>query len=386
MSLDLNPVSVSDYREVARRRLPTQLFDYLDGGSYAERTLGDNVEAFGRLKLRQRVLRDVSAIDTRSDVLGESWTIPAGLAPVGFAGMYAKRGEVQAARAANKFGVPYTLSTVGICSIEEIAKATGKPFWFQLYVIKDRGYAAELMKRAHQAGCSALVFTVDLAVLGARYRDIRNGMNAQMSVLKRLKVAADFARRVHWIKNVALGGRPLDFGNLREAVPNARGFGAFGAWVAQNLDPSMKWEDLEWVRENWPGKIIIKGVMDADDARLAMNAISPDGIVVSNHGGRQLDSTPATIDALPAIRDEVGDRTTLLLDGGIRSGLDIVKARARGADACLMGRPWVYALAARGEDGVSAMLHTMQQEMHVAMALTGFTKASEIDATAVAGG
>lgn len=384
MSLDLNPVSVSDYREVARKRLPTQLFDYLDGGSYAERTLGDNVEAFGRLKLRQRVLRDVSTIDTTAEVFGEKWTIPAALAPVGFAGMYARRGEVQAARAAEAFGVPYTLSTVGICSIEEIAKATTKPFWFQLYVIKDRGYAAELMKRAHDAGCSALVFTVDLAVLGARYRDIRNGMNTKMSAGKRLKVAADFARRVHWLKNVALGGRPLDFGNLREAVPGARGFGAFGAWVAQNLDPSMTWDDLEWVRKNWPGKIIIKGVMDADDARLAMNAISPEGIVVSNHGGRQLDSTPATIEALPAIREEVGDATTVLLDGGIRSGLDIVKALALGADACLMGRPWVYALAARGEAGVSAMLGTMKQEMHVAMALTGSTKTSEIDKSAIA--
>ena len=274
MSLDLNPVSVSDYREVARKRLPTQLFDYLDGGSYAERTLHDNVEAFSRLKLRQRVLRDVSNIDTSAEVFGEKWTIPAGLAPVGFAGMYAKRGEVQAARAAEKFGVPYTLSTVGICSIEEIAKATKKPFWFQLYVIKDRGYAAELMKRAHEAGCSALVFTVDLAVLGARYRDIRNGMNTQMTLGKRLKVAADFARRVHWIRDVALGGRPLDFGNLREAVPNARGFGEFGAWVAQNLDPSMTWDDLEWVRKNWPGRIIIKGVMDAEDARLAMKTIA----------------------------------------------------------------------------------------------------------------
>lgn len=384
MSLDLNPVSVSDYREVARKRLPTQLFDYLDGGSYAERTLHDNVEAFGRLKLRQRVLRDVSAIDTSAEVFGERWTIPAGLAPVGFAGMYAKRGEVQAARAAEKFGVPYTLSTVGICSIEEIAKATSKPFWFQLYVIKDRGYAAELMKRAHEAGCSALVFTVDLAVLGARYRDIRNGMNTKMTLGKRLKVAADFARRVHWIRNVALGGRPLDFGNLREAVPNARGFGEFGAWVAQNLDPSMTWDDLEWVRKNWPGKIIIKGVMDAEDARLAMQAVSPDGIVVSNHGGRQLDSTPATIDALPAIREEVGDRTTVLLDGGIRSGLDVVKALAMGADACLMGRAWVYALAARGEAGVTAMLGTMRQEMHVAMALTGCTNRKEIDRSAIA--
>ena len=384
MSLDLNPVSVSDYREFARRRLPTQLFDYLDGGSYAEKTLTDNVDAFGRLKLRQRVLRDVGSIDTRAEIFGETWTIPAGLAPVGFAGMFAQRGEVQAAKAAEAFGVPFTLSTVGICSIEEVAAATKKPFWFQLYVIKDRGYARELMQRAHKAGCTALVFTVDLAVLGSRYRDIRNGMNTAMPPGKRLKVAADFAQRVHWIRHVALGGQPLDFGNLRDAVPNAKGFAEFGAWVAKNLDPSMTWQDLEWVRENWPGKIIIKGVMDAEDARMAMQTLSPDGIVVSNHGGRQLDSTPATIEALPAIREETGDRTTLFLDGGVRSGLDVVKAMARGADACLLGRAWAFALAARGEQGVSAMLGTMHGEMHVAMALTGFTETREIDGSAIA--
>lgn len=384
MSLDLNPVSVSDYRELARKRLPTQLFDYIDGGSYAEATLDDNVAAFRRLKLRQRVLRDVSTVDTGTEIFGTRWKIPAALAPVGFAGMYARRGEVQAAKAAEGFGVPFTLSTVGICAIEEVAAATTTPFWFQLYVIKDRGYARALMQRAHEAGCPVLVFTVDLAVLGARYRDTRNGMNTAMSLAKRLKVAADFARRVHWLRDVALGGKPLDFGNLREAVPDAKGFGAFGMWVAQNLDPAMTWKDLEWVRANWPGKIIIKGVMDPEDARLAMAEVAPEGIVVSNHGGRQLDGTPATLDALPAIREEVGDRTTLFLDGGIRSGLDIVKAVAQGADACLLGRAWAFALAARGEAGVKAMLGTMRQEMHVAMALTGHTKVSEIGRATIA--
>jgi L-lactate dehydrogenase (cytochrome) len=384
MSLDLNPVSVSDYRELARRRLPTQLFDYIDGGSYAEATLSDNVAAFERLKLRQRVLRDVSTIDTGTEIFGRRWKIPAALAPVGFAGMYARRGEVQAAKAAEGFGVPFTLSTVGICSIEEVAKATTQPFWFQLYVIKDRGYARALMQRAHAAGCPVLVFTVDLAVLGARYRDIRNGMNTAMTLPKRLKVAADFARRVDWLRDVALGGKPLDFGNLREAVPDAKGFGEFGMWVAQNLDPAMTWKDLEWVRANWPGKIIIKGVMDPEDARLAMAEVAPDGIVVSNHGGRQLDGTPATLDALPAIREAVGDATTLFVDGGIRSGLDVVKAVAQGADACLLGRAWAFALAARGEAGVKAMLGTMRQEMHVAMALTGHTKVSEIGRATIA--
>ena len=384
MSLDLNPVSVADYRALARKRLPTQLFDYIDGGSYAEATLGDNVAAFERLKLRQRVLRDVSTIDTGVEIFGQRWTLPAALGPVGFAGMYARRGEAQAAKAAEGFGVPFSLSTVGICSIEEVAKASAQPFWFQLYVIKDRGYARALMQRAHEAGCPVLVFTVDLAVLGSRYRDIRNGMNTAMPLGKRLKVALDFARRPGWIRDVALGGKPLDFGNLREAVPDAKGFGEFGMWVARNLDPGMTWKDLEWVRANWPGKIVIKGVMDPEDARLAMAEVAPEGIVVSNHGGRQLDGTPATLDALPAIREAVGDKTTVFLDGGIRSGLDIVKAVAQGADACLLGRAWAFALAARGEAGVRAMLGTMRQEMHVAMALTGHTKVSEIGRETIA--
>ncbi len=242
-----------------------------------------------------------------------------------------------------------------------------------------------LMQRAHEAGCPVLVFTVDLAVLGARYRDTRNGMNVAMSLGKRLKVAADLARRPGWIRDVALGGKPLDFGNLREAVPDARGFGEFGMWVAQNLDPAMTWKDLEWVRANWPGKIVIKGVMDAEDARIAMAEVAPEGIVVSNHGGRQLDGTPVDARrAAAAIRAEVGDATTLLLDGGIRSGLDIVKAVAQGADACLLGRAWAFALAARGEAGVKAMLGTMRSEMNVAMALTGHTKVSEIGRETIA--
>lgn len=385
MALPLTPVSVSDYRELARRRLPRQLFDYIDGGSYEERTLADNVAAFGGIRLRQRVLRDVSTIDTRCRIFGEEWTIPAALAPVGFAGMYAQRGEVQAAKAAEAFGVPFTLSTVSICPIEEVRAATSKPFWFQLYVIKDRGYSRELLQRAHAAGCPVLVFTVDLAVLGSRYRDIRNGMGATaLAPMKRLRVAAEYARRWHWLRTVALGGRPLEFGNLREAVPEARGFAEFGMWVNRNLDPAMTWQDLEWLRANWPGKIVIKGVLDSEDARMAMSVVEPEGIVVSNHGGRQLDSAPASLDALPAIRETVGDRTTVFVDGGIRSGLDIVKALAMGADACLAGRAWAYALAARGGEGVRAMLGTFKQEMNVAMALTGCTDTGQIGKDTIA--
>jgi len=376
MSAPLTPVSVSDYRALAQRRLPRQIFDYIDGGSYEERTLAENVAAFGQVKLRQRVLRDVSKIDTGINLFGRNWTMPAALAPVGFAGMFARRGEVQAARAAEAFGVPFTLSTLGICSIEEVRAATSTPFWFQLYVIKDRGYVRELLQRAHAAACPVLVFTVDLAVLGARYRDTRNGLSG--SRIKRLRASANIAYRWHWLFNVALRGRPLDFGTVRGAVPKARGFAEFSAWIANNLDPSMTWKDLEWIRENWPGKILIKGVMDPQDASLAMSALAPDGIVVSNHGGRQLDSTPATLHALPAIREIVGDRTKLLLDGGVRNGLDVVKALAAGADACLMGRAWAYALAAQGGDGVSAILETFRREMHVAMALTGCTTSQNI--------
>lgn len=376
----LAPASVVDYRRIAERRLPRQIFDYVDGGAYEERTLADNVGAFGRVKLHQRILRDVSAVDTSTTVFGETWKIPAALAPVGFAGMLRKRGEVQAARAAEAFGVPFTLSTVSICPLEEIRKSTAKPFWFQLYVIRDRGYARELLARAHAANCSTLLFTVDLAVLGARYRDVRNGMaGVPLSPLSRAKVAFDYARRVSWLFDVPIGGKPLNFGNLVAAVKDAKGFSDFQVWINKNLDPGMTWKDLDWIRANWPGKLVIKGILDPADARSAMSAVAPDGIIVSNHGGRQLDSVLATLDALPAIREAVGGMATLFLDGGIRSGLDIVKAIARGADACLIGRAWAYALAARGEAGVLAQLRTLKREMEVAMALTGVTKTSEIN-------
>lgn len=375
----LAPASVVDFRRLAERRLPRQLFDYVDGGAYEERTLADNVAAFGRVKLHQRILRDVSAIDTSTTIFGETWKIPVALAPVGFAGMLRRRGEVQAARAAETFGVPFTLSTVSICPLEEIRKNIAKSFWFQLYVIRDRGYARELLKRAHEAGCSTLAFTVDLAVLGARYRDVRNGMGGvPLSPLARAKVAVDYARRVNWLFDVALGGRPLEFGNLVAAVKDAKGFTDFQVWINKNLDPGMTWKDLDWIRANWPGKLVIKGILDPADARAAMSAVQPDGIIVSNHGGRQLDSVLATMDALPAIREAVGGKTTLFLDGGVRSGLDIVKAMARGADACLVGRAWAYALAAQGEAGVLAQLRTFKREMEVAMALTGVTKTRDI--------
>jgi L-lactate dehydrogenase (cytochrome) len=371
------PASVADYRALAERALPRQFFDYIDGGAYEERTMRDNVAAFERIHLRQRVMRDVSSRDSSTQIFGEKWTIPVGLAPVGLAGIFAKRAEVQAAQTAEKFGVPFTLSTVGICSLEEVKAATTKPFWFQLYMMRDRGFVKSLLERASVA-CSALVVTIDLAVVGARYRDVRNGMAAPLSVAKRLASAMDFARRTKWIREVALGGRPLLFGNLSAAVPGASSLTQFRAWVDSQFDPSVTWKDLDWVRSHWKGKLILKGILDPDDAREAISSVGPDAIVISNHGGRQLDSVPATLSVVPAIREAVGTRTTILLDGGVRTGLDVVKAIARGADACLIGRPWAYAVAATGSAGVRATLRTMQREMDVAMALTGVTRVSDI--------
>jgi len=368
------PISVSDYRELTRRRLPSELFDYVDGGSYEERTLHENIASFGRVKLRSRVLRDVSKIDTSISLFDRDLTIPVALAPLGFGGMLARRGEVQAARAAENFGIPYTLSTLSICPIEEVRAGTTQPFWFQLYVVKDRGYSRELLQRAQAAGCPVLVFTVDLPVLGTRYRDVRHGVGP----LARLRSLPHLMRRWSWAYDVGLRGRPLKFGNLSAAVPKAKGFADFGAWIASNLDPSMTWKDLEWVRANWSGKILIKGVMDPQDASLAMSSIAPDGIIVSNHGGRQLDSAPSSLSALPAIREIVGDRTKLLLDGGIRTGLDVVKALASGADACLLGRAYAYALAAQGQSGVEAMLETFRREIYATLAFTGAISARSV--------
>lgn len=375
----LVPVSVEDYRVIARRNLPRMLFDYIDGGSYDEFTINRNREAFRRTLLRQRVLIDVSDIRTGVTLLGEDWTFPVGLAPVGFAGMFARRAEVQAARAARKLGVPWTLSTVGISPLEEIARRTKAPFWFQLYMLRDRGFVKAMLERAQAAGVSVLVFTVDLAVLGVRYRDVRNGMGGGLNLGGRLSVIDDYIGHLPWVWNVAFRGRPLSFGNLRGAVKGARGLADFKKWVDAQFDPSFTWADLEWVRANWPGKLVIKGVMDAEDAKAAMKAVAPEGIVVSNHGGRQLDGVPAPLEVLPSIRDAVGGETCLLMDGGVRTGIDVLKALARGADGCMIGKAWAYAVAAGGQEYIIRLLRTMQSELRVAMALTGVTRPESID-------
>ncbi len=380
--LGLAPATASDYRELARRRLPRHLFDYLDGAAYEEVTAAENRHAFAHLQLRQRVMRDVSQLNFASRVLGQELALPLVLAPLGLAGVMARRAEVQAARAAEQAGVAFCESTVSICSIEEVRAATKAPFWYQLYVMRDRGYTRSLLARAQAAGCPVLVLTVDLAVMGARYRDVRNGMGGVLSLGGKLTKAWDLLSHPRWLLDVGIRGKPLMFGNLTAAVPDASSLPAFKAWVDSQFDPRVTWSDLAWVRENWPGKILLKGVLDVEDARQAVSA-GADGIVVSNHGGRQLDSVAASAEALPRIVDAVGDKLEVLMDGGVRSGLDVVKALALGAKACMLGRAWGYAVAARGEAGVAHMLSVMRSEMNVAMALCGVTDVAALDREAL---
>jgi L-lactate dehydrogenase (cytochrome) len=348
------------------------MFEYIDGGSYAETTLKRNVEAIERIALRQRVLTDVSKLQLSTELFGQTLAMPLLLAPVGMAGLYARRGETQAARAAQKAGLPFCLSTVSICSIEEVRAATPDPIWFQLYMIKDRGYMSALLERAKAAGTKVLVFTVDLPIPGARYRDIRSGLSGILTPLDKLKRGVNGLMHPHWMWDVFLNGRPQSFGNLVEAMPNAKGTDDFSRWIGKNFDASVNWDDFDWVRERWDGPIVIKGILDAEDAKRAAE-IGAEGLVVSNHGGRQLDGVPASIEALPAISRAVGDRMTVLMDGGVRSGLDVLKALALGAKGVLIGRAWAFALGGGGEAGVSAMLTTMRHELEVAMALTGCT-------------
>ncbi len=381
-TLRLAPASVRDYRELARRRLPRQLFDYVDGGAYEEETLAANLVDLQRVHLRQRVLRDVSHRVLSTTVLGEELALPVILAPVGLAGMFAARAEVQAARAAARAGIPFCESTVSICGVDEVAAVSERPLWFQLYVMRDRSYAEHLMERARHAGCSTLVLTVDLSVVGARYRDVRNGLEGQLPPLKKLLRGLDFARHPTWVRDVAISGGPLTFGNLEAAVPGASTPGAFRAWVDQQFDPSVTWDDLAWVRDQWDGSLALKGILDAEDAREAV-ARGADAVIVSNHGGRQLDGVPSSVRALPAIVEAVGDQVEVLVDGGIRSGLDVVRVLALGARACLIGRPWAYAVAARGGRGVDHVLGIIRGEMEVAMGLTGVTDVSHLDRSAL---
>ena len=376
--------NIADFREAARRRLPRFLFEYMDGGSYAEVTLRRNVDDLAGIALRQRVLRDVSAIDLSTDVFGQKLNLPVALAPIGLAGLNARRGEVQAVRAADKAGIPFTLSTVSACPIDEVAAAATRPFWFQLYMIRDRGFMRDLLAQAMAARCSALIFTVDMPVPGSRYRDYRTGLAGAPGLKGAAWRAAQAALKPGWAWDVGLWGRPHHLGNVAPVLKGRTGIEDFFAWMRENFDPAINWRDLDFIRSEWKGPLIIKGILDPEDAKEAA-AMGADGLVVSNHGGRQLDGVPSTARALPPIADAVGDRLTVLADGGVRSGLDVVRLLALGAKGVLLGRAWSYALAAAGEAGVTRMLALIEAEMRVAMALTGVTRISEINKSILAG-
>ena len=373
----MKAASVYDYRRLARKRVPHFLFEYLDGGSYAEVTKGRNRADLEALALRQRVLRDVSSLDTTVQLFGHDYRMPVGLAPVGLAGMYARRGELQAVRAAEASGVPFALSTVGVCPIGEVAQVATQPFWFQLYMIRDRAFMRDMLALAREAACSALIFTVDMPVPGSRYRDYRSGLAGESWLSGNVRRVSQAIRRPRWAWDVGLLGKPHQLGNVAPVLGKNSGLEDFMAWMQKNFDPSVSWKDLEFIRDNWEGPIIIKGILDPDDAREAA-AAEVDGIIVSNHGGRQLDGVVSAAKALPKIADAVRDRLVVLADGGIYSGLDVVRMLALGADAVLIGRAWVYALAARGQTGVEHVLQLMHKEMLVAMALTGCRKISDI--------
>ena len=367
--------SPGDYREAARRRLPPFLFHYIDGGAYAEQTLKRNVEDWQAIALRQRVLQDTTSLNLETRLFDETLRLPVVLAPIGLTGMYARRGEVQAARAAASRGVPFTLSTVSVCPIEEVASAIDRPMWFQLYVLRDRGFMKNALERAKAAGVKTLVFTVDMPTPGARYRDARSGMSGPNAGLRRMVQAMTHPL---WAYDVGLRGTPHDLGNISRYLGQPTGLADYIGWLGANFDPSISWKDLQWIRDFWDGPMVIKGVLDPQDARDAVS-FGADGIVVSNHGGRQLDGVLSSARALPAIADAVKGEIRILADSGIRNGLDVVRAIAQGADAVMLGRAFVYALAAAGQAGVENLLDLMEKEMRVAMTLTGQKSIASMD-------
>ncbi|MFZ5707742.1 MAG: FMN-dependent L-lactate dehydrogenase LldD [Pseudomonadota bacterium] len=379
----MKAAAASDYRRIAQRRLPHFLFEYIDGGAYAEVTLRRNVADLEAIALRQRVLRDVSRLDLSTELFGQKLALPVALAPIGLAGLTARRGEVQAARAAEAAGIPFTLSTVSACAIDEVARGTTQPFWFQLYMIRDRAFMRDLIAKAREARCSALVFTVDMPVPGTRYRDYRSGLAGAAGPLGKLRRLLQGMARPGWAWDVGIHGRPHHLGNVAPVLAGKSGIEDFLAWVGSNFDPGISWTDLDFVRSLWDGPIILKGILDPEDAReAARNGV--DAIIVSNHGGRQLDSVLSTARALPPIADAVGDDLVLLADGGVRSGLDVVRLLALGARTVLLGRAWVYALAGGGQAGVAHVLRLIEAEMRVAMSLTGATSVAEIDGSILA--
>ncbi|MCF7494500.1 FMN-dependent L-lactate dehydrogenase LldD [Vibrio sp. L5-1] len=357
----------TDYRAAAKAKLPPFLFHYIDGGSYGEHTLRRNTADLAEIALKQRVLNDMSDLNLETELFGEKLAMPIALAPVGLTGMYARRGEVQAAKAADNKGIPFTMSTVSVCPIEEVAPKIERPMWFQLYVLKDRGFMKNVLERAKAAGVTTLVFTVDMPVPGARYRDMHSGMSGPNAAIRRVFQSM---RHPSWAVDVGLLGKPHDLGNISTYRGSPTKLEDYIGWLGDNFDPSISWKDLEWIRDFWDGPMVIKGILDEEDAKDAVR-FGADGIVVSNHGGRQLDGVLSSAKALPAIADAVKGDTKILVDSGIRTGLDVARMMAMGADCTLLGRSFVYALAAQGQAGVENLLDLYDKEMRVAMTLTG---------------
>ena len=370
-----NMTCIEDLRRAARRKVPRAFFGYAEAGSYSEQTLRENRSGLEAVKLRQRVLVDVSERDTSTTILGEKVLLPIALAPIGMGGLQYGNGEILACRAAQAAGIPYTLGTLAICSIEDVASAVEKPFWFQLYVMKDRGFVRSLIERALAARCSALVLTVDLQVLGQRHADIKNGLSVPPSL--KIRNLINMATKPRWVYRV-LTGKQWTFGNLAGHLKGQDGVKAMAEWVGHQFDATLNWKDVEWIQSIWPGKLIIKGILDLEDAKIASKTGAA-AIVVSNHGGRQLDGAASTIEMLPRIADAVGSDIEILFDGGIRSGQDVMRALALGAGSCLIGRAYIYGLGAGGQAGVATAIEIIRKELDVTMALTGVKNAKEID-------
>ena len=371
---------IEDLRQRARRKVPKAFFEYAEGGSYAEQTLNANCADLARIKLRQRILVDVARRSTKTTILGEPASMPLALAPVGLCGMQHGDGEILSCRAAHAAGIPITLSTMSICSIEDVAAAVDKPFWFQLYVMKDRGFARSLIERAAAAKCSALVLTVDLQVLGQRHRDIKNGMTVPPQL--RLKNVIDIATKPNWVLSV-LRGKRKTFGNIAGHVRGMESVNTLSQWIAGQFDPALSWKDVEWIASTWSGKLILKGINDVEDARTAVKTGAA-AIVVSNHGGRQLDGAPSSISMLPPIVEAVGSDIEIMFDGGIRSGQDLMRALALGARSCMSGRAYIYGLGAGGQAGVTRAIEILRNELDVCMALTGINSIGDIDRRVIA--
>jgi L-lactate dehydrogenase (cytochrome) len=377
-----NIACIEDLRALARRKVPKAFFEYADGGSYNEETLRANRAELEPIKLRQRVMVDVSERSLATTIVGQKVSAPFALAPIGLCGMQYGDGEILSAQAAEEAELPFILSTMSINSIEQVAEATTKPFWFQLYVIRDRGFSKDILSRAAKAGCSALVLTVDLQVLGQRHRDIRNGMTVPPQI--RIKNIIDMATKPEWVFSI-LKGKSKTFGNLAGHVKGMDDVTSLAQWTNHQFDPALNWKDVDWIKKIWPGKLIIKGILDVEDAKTAVK-LGADAIVVSNHGGRQLDGAPSSISALPAIAQAVGSDTEVLFDGGIRTGSDMLRALALGAHACLIGRAYIYGLGAGGKAGVAKAIDILKKELSVAMALTGTTRVSDIGPQVIVGG